>query len=503
MNKKDLGQKNKKELVKLARDMRISGRSKLSKSELVVAVFLELNKNASSNEPTSKQLSESLDVQEEVEDSKYYTGSDNESVFYVEAAFTEKYDDNRVVLMVVSPGMIYAYWEINTKTLKKLGRRRKNALRLMLRVSYMSVSTQQEVSFDIPTEGADNWYINAPESGCSYWVEIGTKTAKGVFNSIMTSNTLDVPRGDFSEVLEETWTAKESLDGFEDEDFEEDVQETPPHAEEEFSQTIPDPMPSVAKHSDSQVHGELPVEAAESDVPAAGHEVYHVEPLAVEHDAVILPEEAPGIAQENQHADISQDIMDIEPSEQEPTIKIYVPEEEHEVKSVASASMQSLKQADFATKVRALSMGVRFDYEGGESAGVASLMGISSAELALMSSPELAGVGGSTDLGGWAPSNVAAGEAGKPVLHEEGAAGKRGRKFWYALDAELIVYGATESDAHVTLRGKPIKLRRDGTFTFRFPLPDGVIDIPVVFESNDRVDRGVIETKVTRETEYR
>src|SRR5207302_8550907 len=35
------------------------------------------------------------------------------------------------------------------------------------------------------------------------------------------------------------------------------------------------------------------------------------------------------------------------------------------------------------------------------------------------------------------------------------------RKFWFQLDAELIVYGATEPGARVTLQGEPVKLRHD------------------------------------------
>jgi len=494
MNKKDLGHKNKKELVKLARGMRISGISKLSKSELAAAVLLGLNKKAKKKPVLSKQnieqVHECLDVQEEVEDSKYYTGSENEHAFYVEAAFTEKYEDNRVVLMLVSPSMIYAYWEVNTKTLQRLKRSRKKSARLMLRVSYLSISTQKELFFDIPTEGADNWYINTPESGCSYWVEIGTKNVKGVFSSIMTSNTLDVPRSDFSEVLKEVWTAEESVDSFEEEDFEEDVQETLTQAEEVLSQTLPvDPITSVAEHSDSQANGELSSEVAESD--SCGREVYHVEPSYVEsgQDILIRSEEVSEAAHKTLPADPEQEV-EVNSSELEPIIQMPEAKEKNEVESVALGSVQRLKQADFAKKVYALSMGVRFDYEGetfitsGENAEVER--GISSSELL-----GLAGIG-SSELSSWVSSNIGGGEAEK-----------LGRKFWYVLDAELIVYGATESDAHVTLYGEPIKLRGDGTFTVRFPLPNGVVDIPVVFESNDRVDRGVIETKVTRETEYR
>src|SRR5262249_2916243 len=39
--------------------------------------------------------------------------------------------------------------------------------------------------------------------------------------------------------------------------------------------------------------------------------------------------------------------------------------------------------------------------------------------------------------------------------------GGRARKFWFQIDAELIVYGATEPNARVTLQGEPIKLRPD------------------------------------------
>ncbi len=76
----------------------------------------------------------------------------------------------------------------------------------------------------------------------------------------------------------------------------------------------------------------------------------------------------------------------------------------------------------------------------------------------------------------------------------------RGRKFWLVVDCELIVYGATEPDAHVTVQGKPIKLRNDGTFTMRFALPDGQQVIPVKAVSSDRVEERVITPTVTRGT---
>lgn len=61
----------------------------------------------------------------------------------------------------------------------------------------------------------------------------------------------------------------------------------------------------------------------------------------------------------------------------------------------------------------------------------------------------------------------------------------RPRKFWLVADAELIVYGATEPDATVTIGGQPIKLNPDGTFRFQMSFQDGNIDYPIVAVAAD------------------
>jgi len=76
------------------------------------------------------------------------------------------------------------------------------------------------------------------------------------------------------------------------------------------------------------------------------------------------------------------------------------------------------------------------------------------------------------------------------------------RKFWFQLDAELIVYGATEPNARVTLQGEPVKLRPDGTFTMRFSLPDSRQIIPAVAASADGVEERTIVLAVERNTKH-
>ncbi len=72
--------------------------------------------------------------------------------------------------------------------------------------------------------------------------------------------------------------------------------------------------------------------------------------------------------------------------------------------------------------------------------------------------------------------------------------------FWLVVDAELIVYGATEPDAKVTVQGKPVKLKNDGTFSLRFALPDGKQVIPVEGTSAKTGEKRVITPTVIRST---
>lgn len=74
------------------------------------------------------------------------------------------------------------------------------------------------------------------------------------------------------------------------------------------------------------------------------------------------------------------------------------------------------------------------------------------------------------------------------------------RGFWLTADAELIVYGATEPDALLTVQGKPVRLRPDGTFTLRFAFPDGELAIPIKAISADTIDTRQITITAKRKT---
>ena len=59
--------------------------------------------------------------------------------------------------------------------------------------------------------------------------------------------------------------------------------------------------------------------------------------------------------------------------------------------------------------------------------------------------------------------------------NESGIGGVQGRQrsFWLVADAELIVYGATDPSARLTIGGEDVPLSNDGTFRIQVPFRDG------------------------------
>ncbi len=118
-------------------------------------------------------------------------------------------------------------------------------------------------------------------------------------------------------------------------------------------------------------------------------------------------------------------------------------------------------------------------------------------ELASMAAAGLAGAPEN-----WPTSPARAPGAGG-ISSPSAAAGKPEKGFWFNVNAELIIYGATESDATVTIAGRKIRLRPDGSFSYRFALPDGRYELPIVAVSADETDGRAAELTFSRSTELR
>lgn len=118
-------------------------------------------------------------------------------------------------------------------------------------------------------------------------------------------------------------------------------------------------------------------------------------------------------------------------------------------------------------------------------------------ELSERAAAQLAAGQGALGLGSPSSPFGALGSLPGPI-----AGGEKARGFWFNVNAELIIYGATEPDAAVTIGGRKIRLRPDGTFSYRFALPDGTFELPAIATSAAGDDSRAAELRFRRETAY-
>lgn len=77
---------------------------------------------------------------------------------------------------------------------------------------------------------------------------------------------------------------------------------------------------------------------------------------------------------------------------------------------------------------------------------------------------------------------------------------KRHKQFHFDVNAELVVFGSTHPEAHVSVGTEPVKVRSDGSFSIRMPLPDRRQVLPATAKSRDGVDSQTVVIAVERNT---
>jgi hypothetical protein len=81
-----------------------------------------------------------------------------------------------------------------------------------------------------------------------------------------------------------------------------------------------------------------------------------------------------------------------------------------------------------------------------------------------------------------------------------GGVGSRQRSFWLVADAELIVYGATDPSARLTIGGEEVPLSADGTFRIQVPFRDGQQVYPIEAVAADGEQKRSITLEFRRST---
>jgi len=381
MERKELEKLKREELLELAKEKNVKGRSKMKKAELIKALVRlfsgrkkikkqpAVKKRSVRKQPRRRLISrrkppkvepqkvtETAQLEREaVEATKYEAGKAAEGYQPQEVPTTgvmveekveipHKYGEDRLTLLVRDPWWIFAYWDITPQTWER-GRNQVGAhvpLKEVMRVYDVTDIPELDVSqahtfFDIElTPYADNWYINVGQPDRNFCAEIGFRTPEGKFYPLVRSNVVRTPRYGMSDKTDEEWMI----------------------SEEEYWRM--------------------------------------------------------------------------------------------------------------------------FGLSGGYGIGKGSL---EMQEMFKKRFEELVSSGFPGSFFSW--------------MHREEVP----RGFWLVADAELIVYGATEPTAKVTVQDKPVKLRPDGSFSLRFALPDGVQEIPIQAISEDGKDSKRIKITVRRSTE--
>ena len=125
----------------------------------------------------------------------------------------DRYGRTELILMVVDPFLLFAYWEVTPESLRQaqhaLGNEMEGA-RAVLRFYDISLirfdGTNAHHTFDIDIGlEARNWYVHLWTAEKSYCADLGFVARTGRFHSITRSNVVHTPRAGVSNRDEERW----------------------------------------------------------------------------------------------------------------------------------------------------------------------------------------------------------------------------------------------------------------------------------------------------------
>jgi hypothetical protein len=118
----------------------------------------------------------------------------------------EKYGSTNVNLIARDPMCLYAYWEITPSSIEAIKRKvgsqyEKSVYTLRIHeTAEVDFKKKNSTWFDMDMEPADKrMYINLPRDNASYYANMGIRTLKGTFHSIVSSNTVSTPSANVSD----------------------------------------------------------------------------------------------------------------------------------------------------------------------------------------------------------------------------------------------------------------------------------------------------------------
>jgi len=130
-----------------------------------------------------------------------------------------EYGKDRVVVLVRDPHWIHCYWELSRQTIHRaqtaLGQdfdTAQLALRLVKLGDRDCGLGEQIVREFLLPDGARNWYLDVPEPGTDYCVDVGYRSKNGRFYCMGRSNSVSTPRVAWGDQAENSWTEQDNRD---------------------------------------------------------------------------------------------------------------------------------------------------------------------------------------------------------------------------------------------------------------------------------------------------
>ncbi|GDY20508.1 hypothetical protein LBMAG56_18530 [Verrucomicrobiota bacterium] len=358
----------------------------------------------------------------------------------------ESYGTGRLLLTPRDPFWLYAHWDFSFEHLRRFNSRAVDG-HLVLRVYQNEVGGSPVAEVQLHPESRE-WFVPVPVADTAYVADLGYYSAPGCWKSVVQSAVVRTPAATMSaEVTVQFATVPvEAAVQQVLEAVQESSATTPTSARVPTPAAVPSaPLPPV------------PMEAARAGAPTAVSEL-----TPVESAASVVPVGA---------------------------------QRERMAPASSAAPATGTPTAWTAAQERAFAAIIQFvDDARRTRGGSEELAALIRRQLDVTPVPTLVPPGQSAAQ----PPSAAPSSA---CLTTPATPAKAG--FWFNVNAELVIYGATEPGAEVTIGGRVVKLRADGTFGYRFALPDGDFALPVVAVAADRTEGRAADLRFSRETEYR
>ncbi len=498
-----------RQLRRVASEFAVSRYSRMRKDQLLEAIKVAQQARASARSSqilaAQSEAAQSKAAQSEVEAAKFDVGSAERSAVALAAVDTaladlpSGYGDSQIVLMPRDPQWAYAYWDIPNEYKEQL--RRQGGVRLALRFYDVTGIGEAQRPHSLQQyeceELAREWYLPVPVSDRDYAIEIGYIAMDGRWLLLARSATVRIPPVYPSDWIEDQFVTLAWEQELRGKTILKLQQPARQYAESDYAE-LPVPVYAGA-FAQAQV--------AEAKRVAASVVETELESPEQSVSSYVFPsgmgkwagKTASGVGMSG----VGMSGAGMARSQSGAGLMSAVGLSSRTESGVGMSGVGILGAGLLSrTESGAGMSGIGMYSSSGEGMSGAGLLsrtesgaGMSGVGLYSSSGMGMSGLGMSgLGMSGAGMSGVGFSASMPPI---------RPRQFWLVADAELIVYGATEPDAQVTIAGRPVQLNSDGTFRFQMSFQDGFIDFPIMAVAADGEQIRSLHMQFSRETPER